>query len=306
MAIVIQESLRGLFYAPYYAALSLGAYDKEGVEVRFVSAAGYGSAPDGLFDGTVDVAWGGPMRVNQLYGERADCDLVCFGEAVTRDPFLLVGRAPHPDFAITDLVGARIATVSEVPTPWLCLQHDLRLAGIDPASLDRIADRDMADNMAALRAGSVDVVQLFEPLAEELLADGSGHLWYAAAGRGPCSYTTFYARRGVIEAKRDELLLLVRALYRTQKWLQAQPVEALADAVQGYFPAVSPPRLVAALARYKALGIWSRTPVLPRDGYERLKDGLVSGGFCAGTDYDVAVDNSLADRAVTEDPPALS
>jgi NitT/TauT family transport system substrate-binding protein len=30
----------------------------------------------------------------------------------------------------------RIATVSEVPTPWLCLQEDLRQAGIDPARLD--------------------------------------------------------------------------------------------------------------------------------------------------------------------------
>ena len=28
MAIVIQESLRGLFYAPYYAALALGAYEQ--------------------------------------------------------------------------------------------------------------------------------------------------------------------------------------------------------------------------------------------------------------------------------------
>jgi NitT/TauT family transport system substrate-binding protein len=305
MAIVLQESLRGLFYAPYYAALSLGAYEQEGVEVRFVPASGFGAAPDGLFSGAVDVAWGGPMRVNQLYGQRADCDLVCFGEAVTRDPFLLVGRRPHPDFALTDLARARIATVAEVPTPWLCLQHDLRLAGVDPASLDRVADRGMADNMAALRAGSVDVVQLFEPLAEELLAEGSGHLWYAAANRGPCSYTTFYARRGVVENKRGELRLLVRALHRTQKWLFAQPVEALADAVQSYFPALPPARLGAALARYKALGIWGRTPILPRDGYERLKDGLVSGGFCAGTDYAVAVDNSLAGAAVSEDPPAL-
>ena len=104
----------------------------------------------------------------------------------------------------------RIATVSEVPTPWLCLQHDLRLAGIDPAGLDRIADRGMAENMAALRAGAIDVVQLFQPLAEELIEDRSGHLWYAAATRGPCSYTTFYARRGVLKAKREEFRRLVR------------------------------------------------------------------------------------------------
>jgi NitT/TauT family transport system substrate-binding protein len=305
MTIVLQESLRGLFYAPYYAAFALGAYEQEGVEVRFAQAPGFGNAPNGLFDDSTDAAWGGPMRVNQLYEERADCDVVCFGEAVTRDPFLLIGRSPHPDFALTDLASARIATVSEVPTPWLCLQHDLRLAGIDPARLDRVAGGTMGENMAALRAGSVDVVQLFQPLAEELIEDGSGHLWYAAASRGPCSYTTFYARRSVLGAKRDEFRLLVRALYRTQKWLHAQPAEALADVVQAYFPAVPRARLVAALARYKALGIWGETPILPRDGYERLKDGLVSGGFVKGTGYTVAVDNSLADEAVAEDPPAL-
>ncbi len=303
--IVLQESLRGLFYAPYYAALALGAYEKEGVGVRFVAAADFGAAPDALFNGTTDTAWGGPMRVNQFYEQRTDCDLVCFGEAVTRDPFLLVGRTPRPDFAMTDLLGMRLATVSEVPTPWLCLQHDLRLAGIDPGRLDRVANRTMAENMAALRGGAVDVVQLFEPLASELIGEGSGHLWYAAASRGPCSYTTFYARRSVLAAKRDEFRHLVRGLYRTQKWLHAQPAEAIAEVVQPYFPAVPRHRLVAALGRYKALGIWGRTPILPRDGYERLKDSMVSGGFVRGTDYAIAVDNTLADAAVADDPPSL-
>ncbi|HVH80907.1 MAG TPA: ABC transporter substrate-binding protein [Stellaceae bacterium] len=255
MTLVLQESLRGLFYAPYYAALALGAYEQEGVEVRFTPASDFGAAPDALFSGATDVAWGGPMRVNQFYEQRADCDLVCFGEAVTRDPFLLIGRKPHPDFAITDLAEARIATVSEVPTPWLCLQHDLRLAGIDPGRIDRIADGTMAGNMAALRTGSIDVVQLFQPLAEELIEEGAGHLWYAAADRGPCSYTTFYARRSVLVAKRDEFRRLLRGLYRTQKWLHAQPIETLAEVVQPYFPAAPRPRLTAALGRYKALGI---------------------------------------------------
>jgi NitT/TauT family transport system substrate-binding protein len=305
MAIVLQESLRGLFYAPYYAALALGAYAQEGVEVRFVAASGFGAAPDALFNGTTDAAWGGPMRVNQFYEQRADCDLVCFGEAVTRDPFMLIGRTPRPDFTMTDLALVRLATVSEVPTPWLCLQHDLRLAGIEPASLDRVVNRTMAENMAALRGGSLDVVQLFEPLASELMDEGAGHLWYAGANRGPCSYTTFYARRAVLAAKRDEFRRLVRGLYRTQKWLHAQPAEAIAEVVRPYFAAMPSHRLAVALNRYKALGIWGRTPILPRDGYERLRDGMVSGGFVHGTDYEVAVDNSLAEAAVAEGPEAL-
>lgn len=307
MPIVLQESLRGLLYAPYYAALALGAYRGEGVEVEFVSAATPAQAPSGLFAGTVDVAWGGPMRVMQMYETRSDCDLVCFGEVVTRDPFLLVGREPHPDFALADLYGKRVATVSEVPTPWLCLQEDIRRVGLDPDLLPRITDRSMAENAASLRRGELDVVQLFEPFGEELIAAGDGHLWHAAARRGPTAYTSFYARRSVLAARRDELKRMVRGLYRTQKWLHAQPPEALADAVQSFFPNVAPSLLRGAIAHYRELGIWGRNPILPRTGYDRLKAGLVSGGFVKqGAPFEEAVDNSLAEEVVREDPPPLA
>ena len=195
MAITLQESLRALFYAPFYVALARDAYAAEGVDVRFVSAARPGDAARNVMDGAVDVCWGGPMRVMQAYQQTPECDLVSFAEVVTRDPFMLVGRAPRPNFSLRDLVGLRIATVSEVPTPWMCLQEDLRRAGIDPSALTRVADAGMADNVAALRRGDVDVVQVFEPFAAMLLADDVGHLWYAQASRGPTSYTTFYARR---------------------------------------------------------------------------------------------------------------
>jgi NitT/TauT family transport system substrate-binding protein len=305
MAIILQESLRGLFYAPYYAALALGAYEKEGVEVRLVTAPTPVQAPNGLFHGTVDVAWGGPMRVNQVYDQRAHCDLVCFGEAVTRDPFMLVGRVPRPKFSLAVLTAVRLATVSEVPTPWLCLQEDLRRAHLDPDAIPRIADQRMAENAYALRHNEVDVVQLFQPLAEELIASGDGHLWYAAAGRGLCSYTSFYTRHSILEAKRDEMLGLVRGLYRTQKWLHHEHAGTLANVIKPYFPAVPHPLLVASLARYRALGIWGRTPILPLAGYARLVAGLVSGGFARGTPYEIAVDNSLAEQVVAEDTLSL-
>ena len=56
---------------------------------------------------------------------------------MTRDPFFLIGREPRPDFALADLYGKRVATVSEVPTPWLCLQEDMRRVGLDPDALPR-------------------------------------------------------------------------------------------------------------------------------------------------------------------------
>ena len=66
-------------------------------------------------------------------------------------------------------------------------------------------------------------------------------------------------------------------------------------------------RLAGALDRYKALGIWGADTRLPRSGYERLRAGLVSGGLVSmGTPYETAVDNALAERVISEDPPALS
>jgi NitT/TauT family transport system substrate-binding protein len=306
MPITLQENLRGVLYTPFYAALALGAYRREGVEVAFVSAPEPARAVEGLFAGTVDVAWGGPMRVMQTYDRRPDSDLVCFAEAVTRDPFFLIGREPRPDFTFADLYGKRVATVSEVPTPWLCLQEDLRRAGLDPDALPRVADRTMAENVAALRRGEFDVVQLFEPFAEELIAAAHGHLWYAAATRGPTAYTSFYTPRTTLTPRREELKKLVRGLYRTQKWLHASSPEAIADAVQSFFPAVPAALLQAAIARYLELGIWGDNPILPRAGYERLRAGLISGRFVKqAAPFEQAVDNTLAEEIVREDPPAL-
>jgi NitT/TauT family transport system substrate-binding protein len=306
MAITLQESLRGPFYAPFYVALARDAYTAEGVEVRFVSSPRPGDAARNVMDGTVDVCWGGPMRVMQAYQQIPGCDLISFAEVVTRDPFLLLGRQPRPGFTLRDMLGVRVATVSEVPTPWMCLQEDLRRSGIAPSDLTRVADRTMVDNVAALRRGEVDVVQVFEPFAATLLADGAGHLWYAQASRGPTSYTTFYARRGLLRARQDELHRMVRAIYRTQKWVAAADGTAIATEIARYFDDVPAAILADACARYKSLGVWGGDPRLPRAGYDRLRASLVSGRFVSpGTPYEVAVDNSLADAVVREDPPTL-
>ena len=100
---------------------------------------------------------------------------------------------------------------------------------------------------------------------------------------------------------------MVRGLYRTQKWLHAVRPEALADVVQSFFPAVPAPQLREAIARYLEIGIWGRNPILPRVGYERLRAGLISAGFVReAAPFEQAVDNSLAEEIVREDPPPLT
>jgi NitT/TauT family transport system substrate-binding protein len=305
MAIRLYENFRALLYTPFFAAHALGAYDAEGVAVELKDSPEPGLGGHQVLAGQAELTWGGPMRVLHLREQRPDCDLTCFCEVVGRDPFSLVGREPRPGFQLADLAALRFATVSEVPTPWLCLQDDIRRAGIDPTGLSRIADRSMADNVAALGAGTLDVAQLFEPYITRAVEAGC-HVWLPAADRGLTAYTSFYTTRAMIERHRDDFRRMTRAIYRTQKWLHAQPADAIAARVAAYFPSVAQPELRAAIARYQALGIWNREPGLRQEGFDRLKGALLSGGLLQrGTEFARCVDNSLAEQAIADDPPTL-
>src|SRR5512143_592222 len=132
MAILLSENFRALFYAPFYAAEATGAFKAAGVEVVLKPSPDPPSAGRALLAGEVDVMWGGPLRVINVHHADPSSSLVCFCDVVARDPFFIIGREARPDFKLADLVGLKFATVSEVPTPWVCLQDDIRRAGLDP------------------------------------------------------------------------------------------------------------------------------------------------------------------------------
>jgi NitT/TauT family transport system substrate-binding protein len=302
MRLRLYENYRFVLYAPFYAAHTIGAYAAEGLAVELLPSPGMGLAERALLDGAVDVIWAGPMRVMKHHDENPGSALVCFAEIVCRDPFSIVGRYPNPGFRLADLAQMRLATVSEVPTPWLCLQEDLRQAGIDPARLDRIADRSMAENLNALSEGRIDAAQFFEPAVEEALASKRGHLWYAASARGRTTYTALVTTRGRLVGDAEPLLRMVRAIQRTQQWIHTRSAPEIAATISSFFPALDRGVLAAALARYQAQSVWGRDPVLPEDAFDRLRRSLVSGGFIARLPaYSACVDNGLALRVVTEE-----
>ena len=276
MKLRLSENFRAVFYAPFYAVQAFGA--SEGLEIELVTSAAPGDAVPRLLDGTIDVSWGGPMRVMLAREKDPGSPLVCLGEVVARDPFYLVGRPDLDSFSFADLARLRFATVSEVPTPWMCLQHDLRLAGIEPAALARVTDRTMAENLAALGDGRADVVQLFEPYVTRALRAGVGRILYAASSRGPCVYTSFIASRARVARDPAVFAALVRATGRMQAWLAAKGAGELSAATAEFYPEVARDELAEALSRYAKAGIWATTPAMSPEGFVRLGECFRSGG----------------------------
>lgn len=303
MAIRLSENFRALFYAPFYAAHAIGAYQAEGVDVELLSSLDPARTAAALRSGEIDVMWGGPLRVMLTHAQDPASDSVCFCDVIARDPFFIVGRQSRPDFHLADLAGVRFASVAEVPTPWICLQDDLRRANIDPMTLNRISGPTMAENAAALRAGRLDAAQMFQPYAEELIASGAGHIWHTAANRGPTAYTVLVTRRSLLTSRRDELLRMTRAIARVLHWIAATPGSDIARALAGYFPTVPPAIFAAAMDRYRALNLYAADPVMRPEGFDRLQAAMLSGGALAQPiGFDDCVDNSLAEQVTATDP----
>jgi NitT/TauT family transport system substrate-binding protein len=294
MPIRLMENFRAVFYAPYYATHALGFYKREGVDVELLTSDAPGDAVPKLIDGTIDLTWGGPMRVMRAHDQDKHSPLVSFCEVVSHDPFFLIGRkAAHP-FRLTELTDKRFASVSEVPTPWMCLQQDLRDQGLDPEKLARFSDRAMARNYHALQAGDIDVMQAFEPFISMAEQDGAGDILYAASTRGPTAYTAFIATREACTKYRDEFAAMTRATAKMLVWLYANPAEELATAVATFFPDVPKDILASSLGRYEDAGLWSRETKMIPQGLARLAQSLHSGGFIARMPgYDECVERTL-------------
>ena len=287
------ESLRAFFYAPFYGALAREAFSAEGVEIRFTSSPRPQDAALRLMDGTVDVCWGGPMRVMETYQQVPGCDIVCFAEVVTRDPFLLLGREARPTFTLADLKSVRLATVSEVPTPWLCLQHDLRLTGIDPASIARVADQTMARNGLPWKAVRSTSSGLQPPACRSAKARRMFGTRRPAAAPRPHTLP----RRGT-PSPREELAHGA-AIHRTENgWRASGRGSPGIAATSPIWPRRSSgggaPQAALSPGRHRCCRAPATTGC----------DGLVSGGF-PGATFETAVDNELAAAVVAEQLAAL-
>ncbi|HXU66403.1 MAG TPA: ABC transporter substrate-binding protein [Casimicrobiaceae bacterium] len=285
MKISLAENFRAVFYAPLYALRALDFAPCEGVTVEWLPAREPGAVFDEVKRGSVDLAWGGPMRVikDRDTTPAAGDSLRCFGEIVARDPFYLLARPGWQGRGLSDLPGARLAVVSEVPTPWLCLQADLRDAGLAlPAIADRgrvVTGLSMEQQLRALEQEEVDVVQLFEPHVSQAVAEGTGRIIHAASDRGATAYTTFICSVDGMARHRESFRRVTVALGRVQHWIATHDPDELAELIAPCFAGIASTLLHTAIRRYHDARIWARQTDVSRVGFDRLARSLYQGGF---------------------------
>ncbi|MBY0335769.1 MAG: ABC transporter substrate-binding protein [Acetobacteraceae bacterium] len=291
----LAEPFRALFYAPFYLAELQGRFAAEGLDVVMETAGTPTLAAEAILSGRADVAWSGPMRVMQHRAADPASPLTAFCAAVMRDPFLVVGRAPRPNFTLRDLTGLRLGLVSEVPTPVWCLEAELAAAGAEPL---RERGPTMAENLAALRRGDLDAAQLFEPFAALAEAEG-GAVWHAQATAGPMAYSALYASSTTLRERRPAMRAMVRAVAAALRWLNAADPAEAAAALDPRFPDLPRDIRARAIARYQGLGLWADGPLLPEAAFRALGQAMLAQGALPHIpDFALCVDQAVVTEAL--------
>ena len=273
------ENLRGLVYTPFYLGLAEGLFRAAGIDLQAKLSPSGEETAAGAAAGRVDVSWGGPIRVMAEHDTDPAAKLVCFGLAVARDPFLLIGSAPDPSFTVSDLAGRKLAVATTAPTPWILLQEDIRRAGIDPAAIEREDAVDPNDALNRLQTGAADYVLAFEPWGSAAEDQGRGAVVSAGARRGPLAFTSFYAARNFVETRPATAKALVAGLALCLERVRAIAPEDAAALIKPWFEDADPALLARSIGRYQRLGLWPETPEITVDGFVRLKSAMLSDGY---------------------------
>ena len=295
--IVLNEVTHSVFYAPLYAAMSLGYFEQEGLEIELVNGGGADKSMTALLSGQADIGLMGPEAAIYVYNEGKEDSAIVFGQLTKRDGSFLVGRLPDEDFKWSDLKGTTIIGGREGGVPEMTLEYVLRNNGLEPGvDVEVITNIQFNLMGGAFEGGTGDYVTLFEPTASLFAKEGKGYIMGAVgAESGEVPYTAFMAKKSYIEKNPENIRRFLKAVYRAQQWVQNASDREIAEAIVDYFPDTTVESLVLVARSYKEIDAWMDTPVMKEEAFDRLQEIIQQAGILdEAVDFKSVVDTSYA------------
>ena len=299
--IVLNEVTHSVFYAPMYAAISLGYFEEEGLEIELVNGGGADKSMTALLSGQADIGLMGPEAAIYVFNEGRENSAMVIGQLTKRDGSFLVGREPDEDFKWTDVAGKTIIGGRKGGVPEMTLEYVLRKNGLEPG-VDVFVDTSIQFDLmgGAFEGGVGDYVTLFEPVASMFEKEGKGYI-LAAVGQesGEVPYTAFQTTKSYIKENPDIIRRFLKAIYRGQQWVQKASDKELAEAIVDFFPDTSIEALMMVAKSYREIDAWMDTPIMKKEAFDRLQEIIIQAGVLTEkVDFENVVDNSFAEEVV--------
>ncbi len=296
----LMETFHSLFYTPIYVAISVGFFQKEGLDVEFSTCPPGYHGLTALEGGLADIVQTGPMRSIIAADSGAEVVPVNIIEINSRDGFFLVGRTPQEQFQWASLKGATLIPVGFSPMPKASLKYALKEKGVELAEVRLIDGLSLQEAMDAFRGGEGDFIHVPQPSMEQLVHEGAGDL---AAAIGPVTghiaYSSFAVNQVFIDSKTEVLHRFTQGFYNAQRWLAEKEAREVAEAVSSFFPNVGKTIIERAVARYKKQDTWAKDPLLRESGFNTLQKILMEAGLTKSRQsYERIVRTDFAKKAI--------
>ena len=297
----LMETWRSIFYTPIYVSVTGGFLEREGLDVQFSTCPPQFPHPlSALHNDAADIVQSGIMRSIIASDWGAETVPLHFAKINSRDGFFILGREPQDSFDWESLRGSRVIPVGFSPMPWASFQYALHRHGLEPSDLDLLTGLSLDDATAAFREGRAEFVHVAEPVVQQLIADGAGHLLTALGPEnGHLAYSSFAATHRFLGERTDTAHRFTVGFARALHWLSSAEPEESAEAVSEFFPGTSIEVLAASIARYQEQEQWPVNPTLGKPEYENLHDILLAAGMCRQRHpYEKVVRPDIAESAV--------
>ncbi len=276
----VSEVTHSVFYAPMYAAMELGYFEEEGIEIELSNAGGADAVMAAVLSGSADIGFCGPEAALYVLIGGSDNVPTVFGQLTKRDGSFLVSRVNEPDFEWEDLEGKEILAGRKGGVPAMTFEYILNEHGLyDGVNVDMNYDVNFNNMTAAFEAGTADYCTMFEPVASEYEKAGKGYV-VAAVGEasGEVPYTCYIAKESWLDANGDTADGFLRAVMRGIRYILTTDSAEAAKTIAPCFDGTEESSLAVSLDSYKAIDAWQEDMTMTEEAFGRLQDIIDNAG----------------------------
>lgn len=278
--VALTEVAHSIFYAPQYAAIELGYFEEEGIDLTLVNGFGADKVMTALISGEADIGFMGSEASIYTYAGGAKDAPVNFAQLTQRAGNFLVAREEIPDFEWSDLIGKDVLGGRKGGMPQMVFEYILKQNGIDPAADVNIDQSiDFGSTAAAFSGGQGEFTVEFEPGATTLEKEGEGYV-VASLGTdsGYVPYTAYCAKTSYLEEHPDLVQSFTNALQKGMDYVNSHTPEEIAAVIAPQFPETDIETITTIVTRYYEQDTWKEDLIFEQESFELLQDILEEAG----------------------------
>lgn len=299
--VTLNEVAHSIFYAPQYAAIELGYFKDEGINLTLVNGAGADKVMTALISGDADIGFMGSEASVYVYQQGSDDYAVNFAQLTQRAGNFLVGRQAEENFSWENLRGKKVLGGRAGGMPQMIFEYILKKNGLDPKT-DLTIDQSINFGLtaAAFTSNDADYTVEFEPFATGLEKEGNGVV-VASLGvdSGYVPYTAYSAKKSYMEKNPEVIQGFTNAIQKGLEYVNTHSAEEIAKTIKPQFKETDEATIATIVDRYKAQDTWKNDTIFEAASFDLLQNILEEAGeLDARVPYEKLVTTEFSEKAV--------